>query len=260
MKMGNDIARPVVSVVMPAYNAEAYVEAAIASVQSQTLGSWELLVIDDCSTDGTLGKAEAMAQGDPRIQVLRNVKNSGVARTRNRGIDRARGDYIAFLDSDDVWHPEKLQRQLEKMAENDAEIGYCSYAIIDASGEKVKADYLVPETVTFEDILKENSVQCSAMLIRADVVKRFLFNTEFFHEDYVLGLQMLQSGYKAVGCREILLDWRYIENSRSFNKWKAAKNRWKIYRKFLKLPLGKSAVVFCYYTAGGLRKYLRKSR
>lgn len=257
--MEKKLAKPVVSVIMPAYNAAAYVEEAIASVQRQTMQAWELLVIDDCSTDSTYAKAKAMVQGDPRIQVLRNVKNSGVARTRNRGIDRAQGAYIAFLDSDDVWHPEKLHRQLEKMAEENAQVGYCSYAIIGASGEKVKADYLVPETMTFEDILKENSIQCSAMLIRADVVKKFMFNTEFFHEDYVLGLQMLQNGYKAAGCREILLDWRYIENSRSFNKWKAAKNRWKIYRKFLKLPLGKSAVVFCHYTAGGLRKYLRKS-
>ena len=116
------------------------------------------------------------------------------------------------------------------------------------------------ETAAFEDILKENFIQCSAMLIRADVVKQFMFNTEFFHEDYVLGLQMLKNGYQAVGCREILLDWRYIENSRSFNKWKAAKNRWRIYRQFLKLPLIKSAAIFCCYTAGGLRKYLRKSR
>lgn len=251
---------PLVSVIMPAYNAETYVEEAIGSVLKQTLRDWELFVIDDCSSDGTYTKAEEIARGDSRISVLRNEVNSGVAKTRNRGIELARGAYIAFLDSDDVWHPEKLQRQLEKMAETNAEIGYCSYAIIDADGKKAKNDYLVPEKMGYEDILKENAIQCSAMLIRSDVVKRFMFTTEFYHEDYVLGLQMLKNGYRAVGCREILLNWRYIENSRSFNKWKSAKNRWKIYREFLKLSRFKSIYLFMCYAAAGLRKYTSRSR
>jgi len=251
---------PIVSVILPAYNAERFVEAAIASVRGQTMQNWELFVIDDCSKDATYDIALEAAQNDSRITVLRNEANSGVARTRNRGIDLSRGSYIAFLDSDDIWHPEKLERQLEKLAQTGADIGYCSYAIIGENGERVKADYLVPEEMTFEDILKENSIQCSAMLIRADLVKKYRFNTEFFHEDYILGLDILGNGGRSAGCREILLDWRYLENSRSFNKWKAAKNRWKIYREYLHLPLGKSVTVFCWYTFGGLRKYLRKYR
>lgn len=254
----NGAENPIVSVIMPAYNAEAYVQKAIASVLAQTMDTWELIVVDDCSTDATYEKAEAVSRGDARIQVLRNEVNSGVSKTRNRGIDLARGRYIAFLDSDDVWHPNKLERQLERLTKEDAQIGYCSYAIIGADGQKARADYLVPEQVTFEDLLKENCIQCSAMLIRADVVKKFRFNTEFYHEDYVLGLQMLQNGYRAAGCSEILLSWRYIENSRSFNKWKSAKNRWKIYREFLHLPLGKSMYVFAHYAFAGLRKYTRK--
>lgn len=246
---------PLVSIIMPAYNAQAYVEESIDSVLQQTFQDWELFVIDDCSSDGTFAKAERVAQKDSRIRVLRNEINSGVAKTRNRGIDLSKGAYIAFLDSDDVWHPEKLQRQLEKLAETNADIGYCSYAIIGADGNKTKKDYLVPEQMTYADILKENAIQCSAMLIRAEVVKRFKFTTDFFHEDYVLGLQMLQNGYKAVGCQELLLKWRYIKNSRSFNKWKSAKNRWRIYRKFLKLSPLKSVWFFACYTVAGLRKY-----
>lgn len=259
MKIEKQAGNPLVSVIMPAYNAERFIGEAINSVILQTMSDWELIVIDDCSTDGSYSIVQNLAQADSRIIVLQNNMNSGVAKTRNRGIGLARGRYIAFLDSDDVWHPDKLQRQLDRLAATGAGICYCSYAIIGESSQKVRADYLVPACVTFEDILKENCIQCSAMLIPAEIVKKFMFNTVFFHEDYVLGLDILKNGYTAVACTEILLNWRYLENSRSFNKKKSAKNRWRIYREYLKLPLDKALLCFAYYVAAGLRKYLRKN-
>ncbi len=253
--MENKHARPLVSVIMPLYNAERFVQAAILSVVGQTVKDWELIVIDDGSKDRSYEVAKEQAEKDERICLLRNEVNSGVAKTRNRGIELARGEYIAFLDSDDIWHPEKLQRQLERMTAANADIGYCSYAIIGVSGDKVRADYLVPDRATFEDILKENYIQCSAMLIRADLVKRIKFNTEFYHEDYILGLDMLREGNTAVGCTEVLLDWRYAENSRSFNKGKSAKNRWRIYRKYLRFSFWKSLYYQNKYMFAGLKKY-----
>jgi len=250
---------PLVSVIIPAYNAAPFLRETVESVLSQTVQDWEMFVIDDCSADDTFQIAQQLAAGDPRIHAIQNDENMGVAKTRNRAINLAKGQYIAFLDSDDVWHPEKLERQLAKMQETDAGVAYCSYGIIGVTGEKVRADYLVPETACFNDILKENYIQCSAMLIRKDIVKKFMFNTEFFHEDYILGLDMLRAGEKAVGCREILLYWRYLENSRSFNKKKSAANRWRIYRSYLHLPVYKSAYLFVNYAAAGLRKYLRKN-
>lgn len=250
-------AAPLVSVIMPAYNAEPFIAEAISSVLSQSVRDLELLVIDDCSTDGTY--ALAMQQKDPRICVLRNDKNSGVANTRNRGIEQARGKYIAFLDSDDIWHPQKLQHQIEKLESAGADLCYCSYAIIGRNGEKSRADYIVSETATFNDILKENYIQCSAMLIRAEVARKYMFNTDFFHEDYILGLNILKDGNKAVGCPEILLSWRYLENSRSFNKKRAAMNRWRIYRQYLHLPLHKAVYFFANYALAGFRKYFRKA-
>ena len=258
MYTGTEATSPLVSVIMPAYNAAPFIEKAIASVLDQSISDWELFVIDDGSRDSTREIVGAMAQKDPRIRFLCNEENMGVAKTRNRGIGLAKGAYIAFLDSDDIWHPEKLERQLKKMEQYGAGIGYCAYAIIGASGEKVRPDYLVPEIASYEDILKENYIQCSAMIIRSDIVKKFLFNTEFFHEDYILGLDMLGSGEKAVGCTEILLDWRYLENSRSFNKKKAAMNRWRIYRHYLKLPLYKTVYLFACYGAAGFAKYFKK--
>ncbi len=259
MKADTPKETPLVSVIMPAYNASRFVEEAISSVINQSEKNWELFVIDDCSSDDSFEIAQKLAANDPRIQVLRNDTNLGVANTRNRGIGLAKGKYIAFLDSDDVWHPEKLARQLDKIERSHAGICYCSYQIIGAAGEKVRGDYLVPETARFEDILKENYIQCSAMLIKADIVKKHLFNTEFFHEDYILGLDMLGAGEQAVGCGEPLLSWRYLENSRSFNKKKSAMNRWRIYRNYLHLPIYKTLYLFACYATAGFRKYLRKT-
>lgn len=252
-----DKAVPLVSVIMPAYNAAPFIEEAIYSVIGQTVTDWELFVIDDGSSDESFQIAQKLASDDSRIHVLQNAENMGVAKTRNRGIELAKGEYIAFLDSDDIWHPEKIERQLIKMRASGAGMSYCSYRIIGRSGDKVKADYLVPETAEFKDILKENYIQCSAMLIRQDLVKRFLFNTVFFHEDYILGLDILRTGETAVGCTETLLSWRYLDGSRSFNKAKAAVNRWKIYRNYLGLTLGKTLALFLNYAAAGIRKYFK---
>lgn len=250
---------PIVSVIMPAYQAERYLARAIESVLEQTIAELELIVIDDCSRDRSHEIALEYASRDSRVTVLRNETNSGVAVTRNLGIELARGEYIAFLDSDDIWHRQKLERQLARLHETGSVISYCSYAIIDPEDRPIRADYLVPEQVTLQDLLKENCIQCSAMLIRSDIVRRIRFNTEFYHEDYILGLDILGEGHTAAGCTEVLLDWRYAPNSRSFDKRRAAQNRWRIYRHYLKLPLLKCGWLFACYTAAGLRKYLPRS-
>lgn len=250
-------AAPKVSVIMPAYNAERFIEQAIVSVMGQSVPDWELLVIDDCSSDGTCAVVEGLAARDGRIRLLRNETNQGAAKTRNRGLELCRGTYIALLDSDDVWHPNKLQVQLETLEKTGADLCCTSYRIVNSQGEKAKEDYLVPEAISFDSLLKENMIGCSTVLLRGSVMANYRFTTEYYHEDYVMWLSMLRDGYTAVGCQQVLADWRYLENSRSFDKSKAAKNRWRIYRGYLKLPLWKSLWAFACYGAGGLRKYLR---
>lgn len=248
--------RPKVSIIMPAYNAERFIESAICSVQRQTLSDWELIVLDDGSKDSTCSIVERLAEEDQRIVFVRNEANMGVAKTRNRGLDRCNGEYVALLDSDDVWHPEKLEEQLAALKRNNADMAYCSYAIVNATGEKVKRDYIVPEIIKLSDLIKENVIGCSTILMTRRIASEYRFETDFYHEDYVLWLQLLQDGYKAVGCTRVLVDWRYIENSRSFDKRKSAGNRWKIYRGYLQLSLWKSALAFIWYTVAGLKKYL----
>lgn len=251
---------PAVSVIVPAYNSERFIGTALRSVIAQTVTDWELIVIDDHSTDGTRAVVEALAAEDPRIHYYANGANCGAAKARNRGWDLCRGRHIAFLDSDDRWHPEKLEKQLRRMEQTGADIVYCSYALVDDGSRKVKPDYTVPERVDYDTLLKENVIGCSTVLLSQRVTKDARFCTDFFHEDYVLWLQLLKEGFTAAGCRDILVDWRYTAGSRSFNKWNSAKNRWRIYREYLHLPVGKSIGLICNYATAGLRKYGKKSK
>lgn len=253
-------AAPMVTVIMPAYRAQAYIEAAVRSVMAQTLSDWELIVLDDCSGDGTPELVRALAREDARIRLVCNGENMGVARTRNRGLDMARGEYIALLDSDDVWLPEKLERQLARMKDTGADICYCSYAIVDAAGERCRPDYLVPPEVDFDRLLGENVIGCSTVVLSRRALEAHRFATDFYHEDYVLWVTLLREGFRAVGCTEPLVHWRFIENSRSFDKRKAAGNRWRIYRDYLHLPLGRSLRAFAAYGAASVKKYFRKLR
>lgn len=250
--------KPSVSVIMPAYNAGCFIADAIRSVMAQTFTDWELLVLDDGSSDDTLAIARSLAQTDCRIRVLPNKHNMGVAKTRNRGFDLCRGEYVALLDSDDIWYPQKLEKQLALMRETGADLCYCAYAIVDAAGKKVRGDYLVPPTVDLHGLLRQNVIGCSTVMLSAAVKERYRFETDFYHEDYVLWLRLLQDGCKAAGCTPVLAAWRYVENSRSFNKWDAAKNRWRIYRDRMQLGFFYSVRLLAEYGLMGLRKYGKK--
>ena len=247
--------QPLVSVIMPAYNAGKYIEEAIRSVIAQTVTDWELLVIDDCSTDETCAIVAKLAEQDERIRLFRNEENRGVARTRNRGLDLCRGQYVALLDRDDLWLPEKLAKQLQQLRDTGAELGYCSYAMIDKNGCSIRADYLVPEAATYEWILRENVIGCSTAIMTQHVAKRNKFSTDFYHEDYVMWLSLLKEGIRACGCQEVLAKYRVTSDSRSGDKLRSAKNRWKILRVYLELPLWKSCKVFIQYALTAVAKY-----
>lgn len=248
-----------VTIVMPIYNAEAFLKEAVNSVLLQSYCNWELLMVDDASTDRSLELAKEFARQDPRIKVLWNEKNQGVANTRNRGIAEAKGDYIALLDSDDVWLPKKLERQVALLEERCAQLAYCSYDFIDDKGNSILKPYLVPETTNFEKMLYNNVIGCSTVLIQADLFKKHRFLKECYHEDYALWMEMLQEGCRAVGLSEVYVHYRKVFGSRSDNKKNAARQRWWIFRKKLKLPFWKSVMAFTGYAFYGVIKhYLKK--
>lgn len=245
---------PLVSVIMPSYNAEKYIDEAIRSVIAQTYTNWELFVIDDGSTDRTARIAQSYAEKDSRVIFRQNSHNMGTANTRNIGIRLANGEWIATLDSDDIWHPEKLEIQLKKAQETGALFLYTSYSLF---CDGFRQEYTVPEKVDYSSLLTENVIGCSTVMMHKSILEDHLFPSEVYHEDYALWLDLLRAGYNAVGCTEVLTEWRIVKNSRSFNKRKSAKNRWIIYRKMEKLPLYKSMKVFAAYAYHGFKKHKR---
>lgn len=247
--------KPLVSIIMPAYNAEQVIASAIRSVQAQTIREWELLVIDDCSQDKTAEIVAQIAKDDSRILLYSNEKNLRVAKSRNKGLSRCRGKYIAFLDSDDKWQPDKLEKQIECMEKTGADLVYTSYSIVNQAGDRQCRNYVVPATVSYEHLLKENIIGCSTVLLNSACAENIWFEESVFHEDYALWLKLLRSGCKAVGVTDVLVEYFYHLDSKAGNKWNAAKHRWDIYHRYLKLPLWSCVWYFLQYVIGGLRKY-----
>lgn len=250
---------PLVSVLMPAYNAERYIEQAIRSVMAQTVSDWELVVVDDASRDGTVPIVETLAREEPRIRLYRNPRNLGAARTRNRGLDLCRGQYVALLDCDDVWYPDKLEKQLLLARKENADIVYCGYAIVDEYGKKKWRDFLVPEYTDVESTLVKSVISCSTALLGRSVTEHYRFPLGYYHEDLALWLQLLGDGMKAVGTSQVLAEYRVRPRSRACDKLSVARRRWQIYRSMMGLSVRESAFYFVQYAAAGVRKYRRWS-
>ncbi len=251
-RLDNDHNTPLISVIMPCYHAAAYLAQAVASVQAQTVQDWELLLLDDGSQDNTAAIAQALADADARIRFLPAGQNLGVAKTRNRGLRLARGQWAAFLDSDDVWHPDKLKRQLELAERTGADLIYTAY---DLWTPEKKRTYRVPAQIDYRGLLRENVIGCSTVLVRRSVLGDDPFSPTLYHEDYALWLRLLREGCRAAGCTESLADWRVSPQGRSFRKANAAKARWRIYRRAEGLPLLRAAVLFAGYALRGVRKH-----
>lgn len=241
-----------VSIIMPAYNAEQSIGAAIQSVCGQTFSDWELIVVDDASIDKTAEIVQEISAKDKRVLLFIIPHNVGVAAARNHGLSLCTGEYVAFLDSDDIWHKDKLQRQLVALTQTNADLCFTAYNIVRQSGTPV-ITYDVPSTIDYQGLLKENVMGCSTVLLRSSSLGDVRFKTFFFHEDYVLWLEMLRNGCRAVGVQQPLVYYRL--GGRSDNKINAAKERWNIYRKSEHLSLIKSFYYFCIYCKRGLRKY-----
>lgn len=241
-----------VSVIIPIYNGELTIKRTVKSVLNQSYSNIEVIIIDDCSTDNSYNIIENIAQNDKRIKLYHNEINLGVSKTRNIGINFASGEFIAFLDSDDVWKKDKLKRQLCYMNKTQIDICYTGYEIIgESDGESII--YKVPKYIDYAGLLKENIICCSSVVIKSDLLRENHFNDEFFHEDFVLWLQLLKLGIKASGIQESLVIYR--KGGRSANKIKAAKNRWIIYRKSERLTFLQSMYYFLCYTINGIKKY-----
>lgn len=180
--------------------------------------------------------------------------NVGVANARNVGIKEVRGEYIALLDNDNLWTEDKLERQLA-LAGNGADIIYCSYDFIDEQNNSIKKPFIVPQQTKFNKMLASSVISCSTSFIKTELMQAHPFNSNFYHEDYVLWMELLRVCPNAYDDQKVLMHYRQVTGSRSNKKSNAAKERWNTYRKALKLNAVTSAWAFVRYAVKGVLKY-----
>ncbi len=246
--------KDLVSIIMPSYNSEKYIAESIQSVIEQTYENWELLIVDDGSNDDSKQIIRKFMEHNKRIKLINLYRNYGPAIARNIGISEAKGRYIAFLDSDDIWLSYKLEKQLKFMNKNKVALCYSSYYLINEKS-KITGKFIIPKKkVDYFELLKTCIIgNLTAIYDIKKVGKVFMENVG--HEDYTLWLKILKKIDYAYGIKEPLSKYRIIKNSISANKLKAAKWQWNIYRNVEKLSLFESLYYFMYYAYNGLKKY-----
>lgn len=246
---------PLVSVIMPAYNASKYIRNSIESVINQTYHQWELLIVNDCSKDDTLSICQEYEKHYCNIRVINLEKNSGVAIARNVGIKNSQGKYIAFLDSDDIWGREKLKKQLNLMNSKDASFVFSSYEIMKDNGEKTGKIIRAPKAVDYNLLLKGNSIGCLTVLIDREKVKNFEMPL-IKHEDYATWLKILyENDITAYSVQESLAYYRRTAGSVSSNKIKSITWNWKIYHDYLRHSKLKSTLMLVRLIINNIKKY-----
>ena len=243
-----------VSIITPSYNSAKYVVQTIESVLAQTYQNWEMIIVDDCSTDDSIDVIQSFVKKDNRIKLYQLGKNSGAAVARNKAIELAQGSFIAFLDSDDLWTSDKLEKQIEFMQKNNLILSYTGYEIMDEFGNKT-GEFVPPTKLSYKDLLKTCSIGCLTAIYNADILGKVYMPVVRKRQDYALWLKILRQGYMAYGMTEILARYRIHSSSISANKINAAQYQWKIYRECEKLNLIKSCYYFIQYAVHGVIKH-----
>ena len=244
--------RPLVSVIMPVYNGEKYIKRAVESVYEQGI-SLELLVIDDGSTDGTEEVLSAY-EGREDFRYIKNKENMGAARSRNWGVKASKGKYIAFLDADDWWEEGKLEAQVETMELTGCDICSTGRELMQPDGHTTGKYIPVKERITYHDLLKHNSINCSSVLLRREDALAFPMEHDDSHEDYITWLRILKRGGFAAGINKPYLKYRLSEGGKSRNKLKSAAMTYQVYRYVGYGPV-KSLFFFVSYAVHGVWKY-----
>ena len=245
--------RNLVSIITPSYNSERFIAECIESVIAQSYQNWEMIIVDDGSTDGSLEIIQQYVNRDYRVIVIENRENLGASESRNIAIDSASGEYIAFLDSDDLWKSQKLEIQIELMESEGVALSYSNYDTIDENGYLI-GEYIAPSKVTYQDMLRTSLIGTLTTIYSVKILGKIYFK-DIGHEDYALKLAILKHIDYAVGAKESLAQYRVVKNSLSGNKLKSALWQWRIYRDEEKIPLFKAISYFISYTYNGFTKY-----
>ena len=245
-----------VSIIIPVYNASRFLEETINSIQEQTYSNWEAIFIDDCSSDNSYNLIKKYQKEDKRIKLIKNKTNSGAAVSRNNGIDHAEGDYLCFLDADDKWHPEKLEKQINFMQELNCEFSFTGYQFANEKCNPNGKIVSVPDKINYKQALKNTTIWTSTVMfdmnklskedIRMPNIKR--------GQDTATWWKVLKKIQYAYGLNEVLSYYRRTNNSLSANKLTALKRTWNLYRNVEHLNILSSFYNFCWYCFNAVRR------
>lgn len=247
-----------VTVVTPTWNSAKYIRETIKSVQDQTYPNWEMVIVDDCSTDNTVEIIKEMVTQDSRIKIFQLSKNQGAAAARNKAIQEATGRYIAFLDSDDIWKPKKLERQVQFMKNNNYAFSCTSYEIINDEGLKTNKIIRMPAIINYKRYLIYNILQTIGIMIDTKIIDKKIINMPNvkISEDAATWLKILKQYDYCYGLDEVLAEYRRRKQSLSSNKFISIQYAWNLYRNIEMLPLFLSLYCFFRYAMLAIAKRL----
>ncbi len=231
---------PMVSVITPAYNSAGLIGQTIRSVRDQTYDRWEMIVVDDASTDHTAEVVARHAAEDPRIILITQTRNAGPPAARNRGLAEARSRYVAFLDHDDLWLPDKLRRQLEFMQRTGAALSYTGYGRMSEDGARCGGQIKVPPRLGYRQYLRNTAIAMLTTMVDRERTGEVRFR-DVPYDDFVMWLSLLKRGHIARGLQEDLARFRVVRGSLSSDKRRAAAWVWRTYRDIEGLSLLDSA-------------------
>ncbi|QVK19611.1 glycosyltransferase [Mycoplasmatota bacterium] len=253
--LDNDVT-PLVSIITPVYNSELFIKETIESVLNQTYVNFEMICVDDCSTDSSGTIIKEYQEKDKRIKYIRLDSNSGAAFSRNIALVKARGRFIAFLDSDDIWDKHKLEIQIKFMKENNIGFSFTSYQMMDVEGKAYERIIKVPEVINYAGLLKNTIIGCLTVVLDKQKIGDFRMPLVRDSQDYATWLQILKEGHVAYGINQNLAKYRKVNGSISSNKFKALRSNWKVYREIERLSIIKTFYVFTFYVLHALKKRL----
>lgn len=239
-----------VSVVVPVYHAEKYIEETMDCVRAQTYLNWEMLLVVDGPEDPTVEVIRKYLEktGEKRIRLFIQDKNQGAALARNRGVAEAKGRYIAYLDADDLWMPDKLEKEVNFMKQKDAAFAFTGYEFADENGKGTGKVVKVPEKLTYKEALKNTTIFTTTVMFDTEKIdKAMLKMPNMRSEDTALWWRILREGYTAYGLNENMVLYRRPAVSLSSNKIVAIKRIWNLYRQAEKLSIPYSCYNFCFW-------------
>lgn len=243
-----------VSIITPCYNSSSHIKETIESVLAQTYQDWEMIIIDDFSQDNSVAIISDYLKTDHRIKLIELNENVMAAEARNIGLREATGQFIAFLDSDDTWLPEKLEYQLQYMISNHIAFSFTSYYQMSVNGRLKKKIIKVPKSIDYAGYCRNTIIGSLTVIIDRNKTGDFEMPNIRSSHDMALWLLIIRRGFTAYGINKPLAFYRILPESNTSNKWKAAKDVWKVYRDIEKINIVKSSYYFVCYAFNAIRK------